>query len=91
MQLVVTGWLREKEIATRLYASDGTVKEHAQPRIGGHFSGTGDLFAAAWMRDVFLLGASPALAIASASSAVMTGLQLGIARGSASPALGSLV
>lgn len=91
MQLVVTGWSRESDIATRLYPSTGSVEEHVQPRIDGQFSGTGDLFAAVWMREVYVLGATPALAMKTASQAVAMGLQTGIARGGAELALGSLV
>jgi pyridoxal/pyridoxine/pyridoxamine kinase len=75
LRLIVTGVSRENEIATLLYAEDGTLQEHNQPRIPGQFGGTGDLFAAVWMREFFLHGMSAAQAIATANATVLARLQ----------------
>jgi pyridoxine kinase len=75
MQLIVTGVSRESGIATILYANDGSTEEHVQPQVVGQFSGTGDLFAAVWMREVFVHRTSPAQAMAVASSTVLARLR----------------
>lgn len=75
LRLIVTGISRENEIATQFYGEDGASQEHLQPRVGGSFSGTGDLFAAVWMREFFVRGASATQAIAAASAAVLARLR----------------
>lgn len=75
LRLIVTGVARENEIATQFYGEDGASQEHLQPRIGGAFSGTGDLFAAVWMREFFVRGVKSAEAIGTASAAVLARLR----------------
>lgn len=70
LNLVVTGVPAGNDIATTLIAADGARSEHRRPRIGGHVSGTGDLFAAAWLRGVFVRGEEPAAAMAAAAETV---------------------
>ena len=75
--LVVTGWPAGDEVVTRLYEGTGDPVEHRQERVAGSTSGTGDLFAAEWMREVFLRGAMPAVAMARAAEAVARALRAG--------------
>ena len=75
--LVVTGWPAGDEVVTRLYEGTGDPVEHRQERVAGSTSGTGDLFAAEWMREVFLRGAMPAMAMARAAEVVARALRAG--------------
>ncbi|MEN9637147.1 MAG: hypothetical protein RL077_5551 [Verrucomicrobiota bacterium] len=75
--LVVTGWPAGDEVVTRLYEGTGDRAEHRQERIAGSASGTGDLFAAEWMREVFLSGTMPAMAMARAAEVVARALRAG--------------
>ena len=77
LRLVVTGWPAGDEVVTRLYEGTGDPVEHRQERVAGSASGTGDLFAAEWMREVFLRGAMPAVAMARAAEAVARALRAG--------------
>lgn len=77
LNLVVTGVTADGEVATRLVTADGARAEHRQPRIAGHVSGTGDLFAAAWVREVFVRGLAPAEALGRAAQAVAAALREG--------------
>lgn len=69
--LIVTGWPLGDRIGTRFYAPDGTLTEQVQPLITGHGSGTGDLFAAIWLREWLLRQASPVQAMMTAANAVL--------------------
>lgn len=77
LNLIVTGWPAGDEVVTRLYEGTGDPVEHRQERVAGSTSGTGDLFAADWMREVFLRGAMPAVAMARAAEAVARALRAG--------------
>jgi pyridoxine kinase len=77
LNLVVTGVTADGEVATRLVTADGARVEHRQPRLAGHVSGTGDLFAAAWVREVFVRGLAPAEALGRAAQAVAAALREG--------------
>mgnify|MGYP003893176833 CR=1 FL=1 len=68
LKLIVTGWPAGDDVVTRLYDGPGEGVEHRQARVAGRPSGTGDLFAAEWMREVFLRGTPPAAAMASRRS-----------------------
>jgi len=75
--LVVTGWPAGAEVVTRLYEGTGNGVEHRQERVAGSASGTGDLFAAEWAREMFLRGAMPALAMTRAAEIVARALRAG--------------
>jgi pyridoxal/pyridoxine/pyridoxamine kinase len=77
LKLVVTGWPAGDEVVTRLYEGTGDPAEHRQERVAGSPSGTGDLFAAEWMREVFLRGTTPDAAMARAAEAVARALRAG--------------
>ena len=77
LKLIVTGWPAGEDVVTRLYDGPGEGGEHRQARVAGSPSGTGDLFAAEWMREVFLRGAMPAVAMARAAEAVARALRAG--------------
>jgi pyridoxal/pyridoxine/pyridoxamine kinase len=77
LRLVVTGWPAGDEVVTRLYEGTGDGVEHRQKRVAGSASGTGDLFAAEWMREVFLLGTTPAMAMTRAAEMVARALHAG--------------
>lgn len=76
LRLVVTGWPAGDGIETRLY-DNGESARHRQRRVAGHHNGTGDLFAAVWMREVFLRGAAPAEAMVGAARLVAARLRSG--------------
>lgn len=73
--LIVTGWPAGDGIGTRYHAPDGTLTEQVQPLIAGHSSGTGDLFAAIWLREWLLRQTSPANAMSTAAAAVLQARQ----------------
>jgi pyridoxine kinase len=75
--LVVTGWPAGAEVVTRLYEGTGNGVEHRQERVAGSASGTGDLFAAEWTREMFLRRAMPAHAMARAAEIVARALRAG--------------
>lgn len=77
LNLVVTGLPADGDVATRLVTADGASAEHRQPRIDGHVSGTGDLFAAAWLRGMYGQGLAPAEAMGRAAAAVAAALRAG--------------
>jgi pyridoxal/pyridoxine/pyridoxamine kinase len=77
LKLIVTGWPAGDDVVTRLYDGPGEGVEHRQARVAGRPSGTGDLFAAEWMREVFLRGTPPAAAMARAAEAVAGALRAG--------------
>ena len=77
LQLIVTGWLAGHEVVTRIYEGPGAAVEHRQERVAGSASGTGDLFAAEWMREVYRLDTPPALAMERAAAAVARALRAG--------------
>ena len=74
LRFVVTGWPAGDEIETRLY-DNGESASHRQPRVAGNHNGTGDLFAAVWMREAFLRGAPPAEAMVGAAQIVAAKLR----------------
>ena len=82
LQLVVTSWPTPDGVGTRHYGCGvgGAMAEQVQTRMEGRFNGTGDLFAAVWMREMFLFGALPAQAMSTAAAAVLNALQMGMAR-----------
>ncbi len=75
LQMMVTGWPAGDDVATRLYGAEGATAKHVQRRIAGRFNGSGDLFAAAWMREIFFLGATPAEAMARAAGLVANAIR----------------
>jgi hydroxymethylpyrimidine/phosphomethylpyrimidine kinase len=77
LKLIVTGWPAGDDVVTRLYDGPGEGVEHRQARVAGSPSGTGDLFAAEWMREVFLRGTTPDAAMARAAEAVARALRAG--------------
>jgi pyridoxal/pyridoxine/pyridoxamine kinase len=64
-------------VVTRLYDGPGEGVEHRQARVAGSTSGTGDLFAAEWMREFFRFGTAPAVAMGRAAEAVARALRAG--------------
>lgn len=81
MTTVVTGVPAGDDIETRVLAGD-KVYRLAQRRRPGHFSGTGDHFAAWWLREVHLRGASVEAAALAASEAVGRAIDTAMAGGS---------
>ena len=77
LKLIVTGWPAGDDVVTRLYDGPGAGVEHRQARVAGSTSGTGDLFAADWMREVFQRGTPPEAAMARAAEAVARALRAG--------------
>ena len=77
LKLIVTGWPAGDDVVTRLYDGPGEGGEHRQARVAGSTRGTGDLFAAEWMREVFLSGTMPAMAMARAAEVVARALRAG--------------
>ena len=77
LKLIVTGWPAGDDVVTRLYEGTGDPAEHRQERVAGSPSGTGDLFAAEWMREVFRFDTPPAAAMARAAEAVARALRAG--------------
>jgi len=77
LKLIVTGWPAGDDVVTRLYDGPGEGVDHRHARIAGSPSGTGDLFAAEWMREVFLRGTTPDAAMARAAEAVARALRAG--------------
>ena len=77
LKLIVTGWPAGDDVVTRLYDGPGEGVDHRHARVAGSPSGTGDLFAAEWMREVFLRGTPPEAAMGRAAEAVARALRAG--------------
>lgn len=77
LKLIVTGWPAGDDVVTRLYEGPGEGVEHRQAREAGSTSGTGDLFAAEWMREVFRRRTPPEAAMGRAAEAVARALRSG--------------
>ena len=77
---IVTGLATENEIETQVHA-DERVYRLTQPRRPGHFSGTGDAFAAHWLRAWHVRGFSAPAAARVAAEAVGRAIDAAIAAG----------
>lgn len=77
---LVTGVPAGEEIETWVISGD-TTQRVRQVRRPGRFSGTGDLFAALWVRDVLVHGSEPLEAARTASAAVGQAIDVAVAVG----------
>jgi pyridoxine kinase len=71
--LIVTGAIRNQAVETRLELAGASFR-HQQPRIAGHHSGTGDRFAAVWLREHYLRGHTARASMETACHQVAAGL-----------------
>lgn len=58
--VVVTGAFEHGVVTTRISPRGGEAFAHAQRAVPGHFNGTGDLFAAEWLRQRWVEGVTDA-------------------------------
>jgi pyridoxal/pyridoxine/pyridoxamine kinase len=80
--LLVTGWPEsETQVGTRLYPVSGDTARSAQPREPGRFNGSGDLFAALWLRARLISGLAPAPAAELAAAGVRAAILAAVAAG----------
>lgn len=77
---IVTGADAGGEMVTRIHHGGG-VHNLRTRRRPGNFNGTGDLFAALWLRDVHLRGVSPQAAALSAAEQVGAAIDQALAAG----------
>lgn len=82
VNLLATGWPEaDDRVGVRLYPFSGDVARSAQPREPGRFNGSGDLFAALWLRARLVSGLAPAAAAEFAAAGVRAAILAAVASG----------
>jgi pyridoxal/pyridoxine/pyridoxamine kinase len=82
VNLLVTGWPESGSlVGTRLYPVSGDAARSAQPREPGRHNGSGDLFAALWLRARLVAGLTPAAAAECAAAGVRSAILAATAAG----------
>ena len=82
VNLLVTGWPEsETRVGTHLYPISGDTARCSQPLEPGRFNGSGDLFAALWLRARLVTGLTPAPAAAVAAAGVRAAILAATAAG----------
>jgi pyridoxine kinase len=74
LQLVITGWEEGDRIAIRCLTLEGEIRQ-THRRVEQHFRGTGDLFAALWLRRFFLQQSSVTEATERAAAGVLAAIE----------------